>query len=222
MARKRDVPLLTGAIAAVFLLFGCEQFFTYSPIKFLQRPVSSLTLEQQIQYGEDALASGDAGKMTVAYMNLTTETGSGDAQYIAAQLAIELSGVPEFLLEALYSDSGLTLKLTEDPDGFLAFVEENGLDPDYLAQAAANLQNAQSLGIALEPMDYLMGTLGLLIGAATQEDGSLDFLDLDADKVDEMVDFITQDAANALMESLSETDPMVYLLTEIQDYAESL
>jgi hypothetical protein len=201
---------------------GCEQIFTYSPIKFLQRPVSELTLEQQIQYGEDALASGDAGKMTVAYRALNEETDSAEAQYMAAQLAIELSGVPEFLVDAMDPESGLTLELTEDPDGFLAYVEENGLDPEYLAQAAANLQNAQALGIPLEPMDYVMGTLGLLIDAATQSDGTLDFTLMDADKQAEAVAFVTEDAADALIESLPSSDPMKALLTALQDYANTL
>jgi hypothetical protein len=222
MARKRGVPQLLGAVSVVFLLLGCEQFFTYSPIVFLQRPVSDLTLEQQIQYGEDALASGDAGKMTVAYEELDSETDSPEAQYIAAQLAIELSGVPEFMVEAMDPESGLTMELTEDPDGFMAFVEENGLDPAYLVQAAENLQTAQALGVELEPMDYLMGTLGLLIGAATQDDGTLNFGDLDADKVDETVAFITQDEVNSMIESLPLTDPMRMLLSGIQDYAETL
>ncbi len=222
MARKRDVPPLIGAIAAVFLLLGCEQFFTYSPIAFLQRPVSSLPLEQQIQYGEDALASGDTEKMAAAYEELNAATDSRDAQYIAAQLAIQLSGIAEFLKEAIKPESDLTMELTENPDGFLAFVEENDLDPDYLVQAAANLQNAQSLGIVLEPMDYVMGTLGLLIGAAVQEDGSLDFSNLDDDKVDETIDFITQDAVDALMVSLPETDPMKEILTSFTEYIEGL
>ena len=223
MARKRDVPPLIIAVSIVFILLGCEQFFTYSPIAFLQRPVSDLPLEQQIRYGEDALASGDAGAMAAAYEELNAETGSADAQYVAAQIAIELSGMPEFILavmdlEAMNPENELTLELTENPEGFLAFVEENGLDPGYLAQAVDNLQNAQSLGIALEPMDYMMGALGLVIAAATQDDGELDFAVLDADTVGEAVDFMTQDAVNNMIDSLPETDPWRYLLIEMQDY----
>jgi hypothetical protein len=222
MVKRYSIQPLLFACSVLLILSGCEQFFTYCPIAFLERPVSEMTEEQQIKYGEDALASGDREKMKDAYEELSQNETSGDAQYVAAQLAVELSGISEYILATMDPESGLPLDITDDADLFLDFVEENGLHPEFLALAAENLIAAQELGETLGPMDYLMGSLGLVIGAAIQSDGELDFTAMDADKLDEAEDFITQAAAADLIDSLPDSDPMKALLSEIRDYVVGL
>jgi hypothetical protein len=71
-------------------------------------------------------------------------------------------------------------------------------------------------------MDYVMGTLGLVLDAAVQPSGTLDFAALDADKLDEAVAFITQPAMGELIAAMSPDDPMQPILMLMIMYAVSL
>ncbi len=167
---KRLIPPLLSVTLASFLLMGCEYLFTNSPVSFLQRPVSSLSKEQQIEYGKDALASGDTDKMEDAYEVLSENTDSKDAQYVAAQLGVELSGISEYLVAAVADSS--SLPSNGDTTELEAFVAAHGLSPAYLVSAAVNMRNAEALGEPLTPLDYVMGSLGLALGAAQATSGS--------------------------------------------------
>ncbi len=83
-SRHTLLVLLAAALAA---LVGCQAMFTYSPLKGLQRPPSSMTPAQRLTYAQDALASGDTAAMTAAYQAIMNDP-SADAQYTVAQLGI--------------------------------------------------------------------------------------------------------------------------------------
>lgn len=156
------VALAAVAVAAL-ALGGCQAIFTWSPVTALARSPASMSPEQQVAYGRDALASGDTAAMQAAYDQLKGQTGSADAQYLAGQLGVELSGFPQLFLDAI--NGAVTL----DPGAAIdipQFIADNGLTPELLIDAAAELQAAQALGADLGPMDYVMGAMGLALQAA--------------------------------------------------------
>ena len=48
---------LPAALAMVVLMTGCQAIFTYSPLSFLQRDPSKMSLDQRINFAEQALAT---------------------------------------------------------------------------------------------------------------------------------------------------------------------
>lgn len=214
---KRLILALLSITLASFLLMGCEFLFTNSPVSFLQRPVSSLSEEQQIEYGKHALASGDTDKMEEAYEVLNENTDSKDAQYVAAQLGVELSGISEYLLDAVADSATLPAGDTTELE---AFVAEHGLSPAYLVSAAANMQNAETLGETLTPMDYVMGSLGLALGAAQATNGS--YFDFDTSPVDTSLAVAMVDAGMVAVSDLDTSDPAWQLLDAFQTYIHNI
>ena len=94
---KRIAHFMTGALvfSVLIVLIGCQAVFTFSPVSFLQRDPSKLSLDQKKTYAEDALASGDSDAMLAAYNAIKDDaTGStdGELNLLAAKLAMELSG----------------------------------------------------------------------------------------------------------------------------------
>lgn len=55
----------------LLLLSGCEKFFTTNLLSGLQRDPANLSTQQQIQYAQQALTSGDAAAMKSAFDALT-------------------------------------------------------------------------------------------------------------------------------------------------------
>jgi hypothetical protein len=148
-------------LASLIVLGGCQAIFTYSPFSGLRRPPSSMTPAQRLTYAQDALASGDAAAMKSAYDAIKNDSGS-DAQYTAAQLGIELSGVPTVLREIASDPSTVTTQLNT----ISAFIAAHNLDPTYMVAAAAQLSAAQAAGATLTEMDMAMGAMGILLGGA--------------------------------------------------------
>jgi hypothetical protein len=96
-----------GALVVLMLLGGCQALFTYTPLKGLQRDPASLSAEQKLVYAQDALASGDKSAMQAAYNAIKADTGN-DASHLAAELGIELSGVPGLIDSAVTDESLVT------------------------------------------------------------------------------------------------------------------
>lgn len=160
MRPRHTLLVLLSAAALVF--GGCQAIFTYSPLSGLQRPPSGMTPGQRLTYAQEALASGDAAAMKSAYDAIKNDTGAA-AQYMTAQLGIELSGIPTVLRDAA-SD---TSNLTNDLDEINTFIAAHNLDPTYMVAAAAQLMAAAAAGVLLTPMDHVMGSMGLMLGATT-------------------------------------------------------
>jgi hypothetical protein len=217
MVRKGGIQPVIPVFFAFILLAGCEQIFTFSPIAFLATPVSQMNPEQQINYGKDALASGDDAKMAEAYTALSANTSSGEAQYTAALLGAELSGVPEFISKIILGDTSLSFPSSTDSADFMTFLAANGLQAEYLVQAAGNFQAAQALGETLEATDVILAAFGLVLDAATQTDGTIDFAAIDPGKITEAQDFITT-ASTAILAALPPTDPTSLILQGFMMY----
>jgi hypothetical protein len=145
-------------LAAVFVLGGCQAIFTFSPLSGLQRDPSSMPPGQRLEYAKQALASGDTTAMKKAYDAIKNDS-SADAQYTAAQLGIELSGIPTALLDAV-SNSG---NLTNDLNTINNFIAAHNLDPNYMVAAAVQLAAAKAAGAVLTTMDYAMEAMGQVL-----------------------------------------------------------
>ena len=135
--------------------------FTYTPLSGLQRPPSSMTPAQRLTYAQDALASGNTADMKAAYDAIKNDSGAS-AQYTTAQLGIELSGVPNVLLQIASDPSSASTQL----DDVWSFIQTNNLDPTYMVAASTQLSAAQSAGASLTETDMAMGAIGCLLGGA--------------------------------------------------------
>jgi hypothetical protein len=188
--------------------------FTYSPLSGLRRPPSSMTPAQRLTYAQDALASGDTAAMTEAYEAILNDPGA-DAQYTAAQLGIELSGVPDLLVEIAGDPSTVTAQL----DTINAFITEHNLDPNFMVAAANQLIAAEALGATLTTMDRAMGAMGLMLGGAQALHGigNWDFAGLGGSPDQAAAVFFLAPAV-AEVASLPSGDPMKDFITELNTY----
>ena len=123
--RKPHTPVSPLILFVLMILAGCQDIFTYTPLKGLQRDPSTLSSEQQLVYAQDALASGDRDAMLAAYNAIKTDTGD-DAVHLTAELGIELSGVPGLINDAVTDESTLTGSGTTIADYIAA---HPGVDP---------------------------------------------------------------------------------------------
>jgi hypothetical protein len=218
-----DTPVRMVTLAAVCLLSGCQAIFTFAPFASLQRNPESLPVEQQVEYARNALASGDAKTMKKAYDSLKGAQ-TVDALYVSAELAVELSGVPELVL-GLAGLSGAQLYLST---GSLADLGANlatyDADPGLLVEAAGLFRSALALGQPLEPMDYLFGSVGLLLKAAEQPDGSFDYGSTSGQHfIDALPDAIAfLDLGIAALPSDAADDSLRVFFSTFSDYLNSL
>jgi hypothetical protein len=216
-ARAAKAASLMALFTGLVLLAGCQQLFTYSPVTFLQTPASRMTPDQQLTFGQDALASGDTARMADAFTVLTTQTSSGDAQLLAGKLGAELSGVPAFILDL----SAGVEPMPVDGSALLAAIQGRGLTLEYLAQAGANVANAEALGTALSPEDYILGSIGLAMQAAYDKNGSYtDSTGLAPADIAAAV--ALADAGVTSVSSLPPTSPLVSLMSQFQTYISGL
>jgi hypothetical protein len=210
----RSLPRFLALVPLMFLLLGCEAVFTYAPLAFLQRAPSSLSATERLTYGENALASGDTETMIAAYEALANDT-SDEAQYLSAQLAIEISGIADMLLDVV--DGSMTLPTTGDTTTLTDWLTANGGETttSYLIAAGENLSSVPSS--ELTTMDFVYGSLGMALGAATQTDGTVDFTNADAVKMDEAQAFM-----EVALAGMSTDDPSYAFLSSYNDFLQSI
>ncbi|WP_455381622.1 hypothetical protein [Salinispira pacifica] len=86
----RRLVLLAAIVLLLGLLAGCEKFFTTNLLSGLRRNPADMSPEQQIQYAQEALGSGDAAAMKSAFDALTAGGVSGmstEQKVLAVQCA---------------------------------------------------------------------------------------------------------------------------------------
>lgn len=163
---KNTRILVNGSLVLMFLLLlaGCQAIFTYSPLSFLKRDPANLPLDQKITWAENALASGDPGAMETAYVAIKDESG---VDYLAANLALELSGVPQLLFEVMEGD--VAIDNQTDLENFL-----QQLDSDYIIAAGGHYNDTLANDPdSLTGADYILGAASLLFQAADLNGGSM-------------------------------------------------
>jgi hypothetical protein len=155
-------------LAVLVLATGCEAVFTASLFSFLQRDPSTLSPEQQVNWAEQALASGDPAAMAAGYAAIKDRAeASSDAEltYLAARLALELSGASAMLTAVLTEEA----ELTNETD-----IEEifGTLNAAYLAEAGdfyqATHSNDETL---LSGTDFILACMCLLFEAVRVNGG---------------------------------------------------
>jgi hypothetical protein len=201
----------TLSILFVFLLSACQGVFTTSPVSFLQRDPSNFSIEQKIEYGWDALASGDMDAMIDAFDALrddAMDSEDGEVTYLAAQLAMELSGASGILMEILEGNIDLSGELdTESIDSFI-----DGLDDDYLTDSADFFDRANTYDAEMEGTDYLLGGACMLFSVSSSEPGGVG--DLGQAEVLEIQNFLN--------DGLDKIDPGDPARDDIQNYLDFL
>jgi len=163
---KNPGSFLNGSLVLLLLLIlaGCQAIFTYSPLSFLQRDPANLPLDQKIAWAENALASGDPEAMATAYDAIKDESG---VDYLAANLALELSGVPQLLFEVMEGDVAIDNQI--DLENFL-----QQLDSSYLSAAGDHYNDTLSNDPdSLTGTDYILGAASLLFKATELNGGSM-------------------------------------------------
>jgi len=167
----KNFPRLRACLigcACLLAFAGCEAIFTASPLSFLQRDPSKLSDEQKITWAEAALASGDEEAMADAYAAIADlAAGSSDPELtlLAANLALELSGVTEIIDLVLDDLDAITEGTTSLDATFLDDILSS-IDAAYVGDAGALFE--QTLANDPEAMgdaDWVMGTLCLIYEA---------------------------------------------------------
>jgi hypothetical protein len=211
--RARLRACLTGLLC-LLAVSGCEALFTTSPLSFLQRDPSKLSDDQKISWAEAAWASGDEEAMADAYAAIADlATGSSDPEltYLAANLALELSGVPG-IVDSILADVENIVVDTAFLDTVLSSV-----DGGYVSAAATFFQDTMTNGPdALTGTDLIMGTLCLIYDAAVAG-GDTSIGDLTSADVAPAQTFIT-DADPLVPDDQDAQD----ILNEIDNYLATL
>ena len=163
---------------------------------------------QRLTYAQDALASGDTAAMQKAYDAIKNDPG-GPAQYATAQLGIELSGVPTVFRDLANNPGNVSAQLSV----LDSFIAAHNLQPALMVAAAPQLVNAAAAGIALTTMDYIMGSMGMMLGYAFASSGTWNVAPATVSHANAVIAKTFLDLAN--VGSLAANDP---LLTLFQDY----
>ncbi len=179
----KNTRILINSILVLLLLLlfaGCQAIFTYSPLSFLQRDPANLPLDQKIVWAENALASGDPEAMATAYDVIKNESG---VDYLAANLALELSGVPQLLFEVMEGD--VAIDSEADLDIFLLQVDE-----DYIVAAGGHYNDTLANDPdSLTGTDYILGAASILFKAS--KDTGTDIDNLTGAQVQDAKDFVS-------------------------------
>ena len=125
---------------------------------------------------------------------------------------MEVSGIPSLIDQII--QGSLDLSGPDALDDVSDFINSDSVDPQAMIDAGTYYQNAESSG-ELTSTDYIMGSLGILLGAASGEDLS------DPDSWDAASQNEAQDAADFLnkgIDSLAADDPARDILTGFSDY----
>ncbi|NOY09929.1 MAG: hypothetical protein GXP33_13930 [Spirochaetes bacterium] len=179
---KRKGYAVAGIITLLILMlfmWGCQAVFTYSPLSILQRDPSSLPASAQKTYAEDALASGDSEAIAKAYSSITALLADNPddpgLNLLAAKLGVEVSGVPKLIDQIVQGELDLS-----DPNAVSTisdFISAGGVDPQVMVQAGEYYKAADANGGELSSTDYIMGSLGILLGAAEDANGNFNSLE---------------------------------------------
>ncbi|HYW83278.1 MAG TPA: hypothetical protein VFB30_08480 [Spirochaetia bacterium] len=164
--KNPHVPISLPILLVLVILTGCQDIFTYTPLKGLQRDPSTLSAQQRLVYAQDALASGDKNAMLAAYNAIKNDT-SPDAVHLTAELGIELSGVPALINDAITNESTLTGSGTTIADYIAA---HPGTDPALMIAGGQSIEALAAAGYDVTTNDRLLGAIGLAM-AASQSQG---------------------------------------------------
>jgi hypothetical protein len=175
MSRARTIVMVS---VTLFLLAGCEQFFSTNLLSGMRRDPKNLSFDQQVAYGQSALNSGDPDAMADAYDALSESLEDNDdpeLNSLAAELAIGASGlndtVPDLVDAAVEGDFSNKTELGNAVNDVL-----DDVDYDYINEAAGQIDQIQANGGEVTEEQYLLVGAGLVMQDA-QAAGGVENLD---------------------------------------------
>ena len=170
----RRAFLLILLIMTMVFAAGCEAFFTFNVFSGLQRDPASLPPEQQVNYAEEALASGDTEAMKAAYPLIAQQAAADpddpELQLLAADLAIGASGVNDLIADF-------------DPDTATAADLNEALadvDTELLGAVDGYVQAAEDAGGTVSQSQYANAAASIVINEADAA-GGFENIDWDTD-----------------------------------------
>jgi hypothetical protein len=189
MYMKKIIGILLLGVLILFV--SCQAVFTYSPVTFLQRDISTRPAAEQISRARDVLGSGDVEQMEEAYaiVEALLETSDDpELSLLAADLAFGASGMTEVFTSALQDLDTITEGSSEELEEVL-----EDLDTELIAEGADHIQTAIDAGAEVSDTQYVIAGAALLttavelaggfdeVGALTEGDpGFEEFQDAEA------------------------------------------
>ena len=165
----KNIFFLSGLVILLISLSNCQDLFTTNFFSFLQTDPADMSRDELIQYGWDVIAIGDEEKMAAAYNAaenmLADNPDDGELSYLAANLAIELSGLADFLINPPQDDVN---------------EYKSGLDADYIMEAGDYFQTADINDIELNAVDSIYCGIGLLLYTAGGDFDIMEAIDIDS------------------------------------------
>ena len=234
------VLFLFSCMAVLIGLTGCEAVFTYSPVAFLARNSDSIPASQKTDYYENLAASGGLTEDNLSDLGQYAQENADNPEInkLAGTAYIEASGIETALssvIEQMTSGEGVeNIQIvsvftpaegeTVTGETISAAFTDIGVNVDKIKTGSDFLSNAEENGAELSEMDYVIGGVGLALGAV-EDAGSL----AEADKagLDQALD--TAGSFNALAEQVESgesglSDAQVSFVTKVkkaQDYLSS-
>ena len=179
MKHFNSIIYIMALFAVLAILGSCQAVFTYSPVEFLQRDVSTLPAEQQVGRAESALASGDIEDMKEAYdaVSILLEATPDDPelQLLAADLAFGASGVTEVFTNLLEDPDSLTASTPEDLVAIL-----DTIDLGLIAEGTSHIESAVENGADVQDSQLILASASLIASAAESAGGFEELSTLDA------------------------------------------
>jgi hypothetical protein len=175
--KKASLHLLI-AFMLVLSFSACEQFFTNSPLKDLQRDPGDLDDEQFQAAAEAALETGDTDEIAEIYEamdDLPPVEDDPEAYMLAAELGVGGSGMNDLVEDIL-----------EDPEGITTYTDLDEMLAEmnivYLNEAADNLLALQAAidsglvtGVNISDEQLLSAATGMISAAILAAGGSENF-----------------------------------------------
>lgn len=155
-------------LISCLLFMSCQDLFTTEIFAFMQKDPGDMDRDELIRYGWDVIATGDGEKMLAAYNAvkemLTSTPDDGELAYLAGKLAIEMSGLGDFIMDP-------------PEDNFDLFKSE--LKSAYIMEAGEYFVVAETNESELNAIDEINCGIGLLLTIAGGDFDVMETIDID-------------------------------------------
>jgi len=175
---KKIASAVAALCGGLLTLVSCQAVFTYSPVAFLERDLSSLSDSQKIERASDALESGSTEEIRAAYdavASIIAAGGAGattDNMLLAADLAFAGSGLTDVITSVAQNPDLVTSATTEE----LTTLFES-FDADLVTAGATYVQQASAdTNATITPSQYQIAGAALLASAAEQSGSGFDII----------------------------------------------
>ena len=196
---KRLIVVGAAALPLLLFLVGCEQIFSTNIFSGLDRDPSRLSFEQQVNYGRQAVHSGDRKKMAKAYDALADslqDNNNTDPELnsLAATLALGASG-----LSGLLADFFELANNTSFGDAAaLGAALDDKLDKvnySYIEAAVDQIEAIRTNGGTPSEQQYVFAAIGLVLKAGSENTDQI--VGSDTTELDALLTLFAQDYADS-------------------------